>query len=75
MKNTLCLYTDTHTRVCICMDTQQSKILYCFDLFILLPTPHGTWDLSSPVGMEPLLPALTAEAQLPGAREGAQHCL
>ena len=67
-------HTHTHTHVYLYGHTQQSKILYCFYLFILLPTPHSTWDLSSPVGMEPLLPALRAEAQLPG-RQGRPPAL
>ena len=43
--------TQTHSHMCILYGhTQQSKILYCFYLFILLTTPHGMWDLSFPVG-------------------------
>ena len=60
--HSICIQTHTHTRVYLYGHTQQSKILYCFYLFILLTTPHGTWDLSSPAGMEPMLPALTAQS-------------
>ena len=32
----------------------------CFPLFYFVATPHGAWDLSSPTGVKPVLPATEA---------------